>query len=404
MLKYLRGWIEAEITGAFPDQCLNRLAAKGVPFWHIRHIDEFSIRLRLYRSQWERAEREITKSLCVGKILRESGFSHSFYGLKKRPVLLIGMALSVTLACLSQNFVWFVRVEGNEKVPAAQILQIIGEEGVRFGAWGPDINSQSLKNRMLNRLPALRWLCVNRSGCIATVLLAERTETVPKEEESGVANVVAARDGVVTELRVLNGFAAVEPGDAVREGSLLVSGLADWTTHTQATRASAEVFADTLRTVRLKIPDKYGEKTYTGRVEVCRTLIFQRFRRKISGNSSIFGSSCDKIAETELLTLPGGFPLPIALETVTLREYTVTEKALTSEEAEEILRARAETRVRSELIAGLIRSTEITIRREAEAFQCRAEMSCNELISRTVPILLPGEEETNGENHQRGAD
>ena len=55
-----------------------------------------------------------------------------------------------------------------------------------------------------------------------------------------------------------------------------------------------------------------------------------------------------------------------------------------------------------ELIAGTIRSADYTIKQEHGISVCTAEMSCSELISRTVPILLLGEDEINGENHQRG--
>ena len=404
MLKYLRGWLEAEIRGASPERCLNSLTAGNIPFWKLERQDEFTLRLRLYRSDWERARTEITRSLCVGRILRGRGFYRTFRGLKKRPVLLFGLILVLILAYLAQNVVWFVCVEGNERIPTSRILQILEEEGVRFGAWGPDLDSQFLKDRMLNRIPELRWLAVNLQGCIARVPVSERGETEPIAQNEGVANVVAARDGVLTELRVLNGLAVKEAGDAVREGDLLVSGLIECPTHTQATRAAAEVFADTRRRVRLIIPDTYGEKTYTGREMVCKTIIFQSFRRKISGNSSIFGTSCDRITKTEPLTLPGGYSLPLALETVTLREYRLTPKALTPEEKEEILRSRAQTRVRRELIAGTIRSADYTIKQEHGICVCTAEMSCSELISRTVPILLLGEDETYGENHQRGTD
>ena len=215
MLKYLRGWLELEIRGASPELCLNRFAAGDIPFWRPERVDPFTLRLRIYEAHRQRAEREISRSLCVSTVVRRSGFRRSFRGLKKRPFLLAGLAISLALACLAQNLVWFVRVEGNVRIPTERILRALAEEGVRFGAWGPALDSAYLKDRMLNRIPELRWLAVNRQGCIALVPLSERPETEPRREESGVANVVAARDGVLTELRVFNGLAVKAPGDAV---------------------------------------------------------------------------------------------------------------------------------------------------------------------------------------------
>ena len=186
MLKYLRGWVELEIRGAAPELCLNRFAAGDIPFWRSDRIDPFTLRLRIYEAHRQRAEREISRSLCVSTVVRRSGFRRSFRGLRNRPFLLVSLAISLTLACLAQNMVWFVRVEGNVRIPTERILRALAEEGVRFGAWGPALDSAYLKDRMLNRIPELRWLAVNRQGCIALVPLSERPETEPRREESGI--------------------------------------------------------------------------------------------------------------------------------------------------------------------------------------------------------------------------
>ena len=115
--------------------------------------------------------------------------------------------------------------------------------------------------------------------------------------------------------------------------------------------------------------------------------------------------SCDKMIKTTPLTLPGGFVLPVSVETATLREYTLTQVPLSQSEAEALLDRRARLRIQGELTAGEIRSVTATITKERGSFLYRGELYCRELISRTEPVLLFGEDETtNGENHQRGAD
>lgn len=404
MLRTLRGFLEIEIAGAEPELALNRLTGKDIPFWSLRRTDAFHFECRIYQAHWEAAKREITACLCTVKVLRTFGLPHAVRGLRKRPLLIAGMILAFLLSYISQYWVWFVRVEGAEEIPRDQILRTISEEGVRFGVWGPALDTQYLKNRMLNRIPELRWLAVNREGGIAHVLVSERDPKLSGLDMDLVTNVIASTDGIITGISVLNGFPAVQIGDAVTKGQLLVSGTQEWTNRIQATRAIAEVEALTLHRIRLNMPSMALKKVYTGREAVCKTLIFKRFRIKISGNSSIFGIKCDKMIKTVPLTLPGGFELPISLEIVALREYSLVPMEIEADEAEAVLQTTAKASVQRDLIAGTVESEEIKTQRTEALYCCEASLNCRELISRTVAAPLFGEDVEYGQNHQRGAD
>lgn len=405
MLRTLRGFLEIEIEGAEPELCLNRLTRKDIPFWKLRRTDAFRFECRIYQKHWLAAKKEITSALCTVQVLRTLGLPHALRGLRKRPILIAGMLLAFLLSYLAQYRVWFVSVEGAKDIPPDLIRRTIAEEGVRFGAWGPELDTQYLKNRMLNRIPELRWLAVNREGGIAHVLVSERDPKLPRMDMNLVTDVIASTDGIITGMSVLNGFPAVKVGDAVTAGELLVSGTQEWTTHIQATRAIAEVEAMTLHKIRLNMPSVSFQRVYTGREAVCRTLIFKRFRIKISGNSSIFGTMCDKMIETIPLRLPGGFELPISLETAILREYSLVPMEIGACEAEAELRSAARESVQRNLIAGTVETEEIQIQRTEALFCCEATLNCRELISRTVAAdPLFGEDVEYGQNHQRGTD
>ena len=403
MLKFLRGTVEIEVTGASAALCLNRWTAADLPFWALRTDSELVFRCRAYESDLERIRREAAHAWCEIRVLRRFGLPGVLRQLRRRPILAVGLPLAVALAFFLQSFVWFLRVEGNERVTEQEILQNLWEEGVRFGAWGPALNSEKLKNRMLNRIPELCWLAVTREGGVVTVSVAEREPVEPRTETEGVAHIVAARAGILREISVINGFTDRKPGDAVMEGDILISGLAQWTTHLQATRAMGEVYADTLRVSELLCPAAALKKTYTGRSETCTTIIFQRKRRKISGNSSIFGSSCDKMIDTSMWILPGDYVLPVTVETVTLLEYTLEPVQLSREDAEALLAPESLRLTRAQMVAGRVESGSTAINMTQDSYRCRGVWNCVELISKTLPVELFGEDEANGETDQRGA-
>lgn len=404
MLKWLHETLLLRMTGAAPTRCLNRWTDKDLAFWNLKQETELDYLCKIYASDLLAIQREAVRAQCEVRVLDRHGLPVLLRRLWKRPVLVIGTVLTLMLTLSAQSFVLFLQVEGNDRVPVETILRAMEEDGLRFGTWGPSIDSEDLKNRVLNRVPELSWLAVNRSGCLVTVLCAEREPETKPEETEGVMDIVAARPGIIREISVLDGFAVREPGDAVLEGDLLISGVMEWTVRVQAGRARGEVYADTLRTAELISPAEGVKKVYTGRTEVCRTIIFHRKRRNLSGNSSIFGMMCDRITEINEWSLPGGLMLPVQIETMTLLEYRLEPSVLAMDEAEHLLNSEALRLTEAQMIAGRVEQGSSVIQKKENGYICRAVLNCLELISSTVPAKPFGEEELHGETDQRGTD
>ena len=397
MIRQLRGVASLELTGAAPEACLSRWVSKDLAFWRLRRCSEFVYTCRVWAARLPELEKEASRAQCNLRLLGETGFPVLLRRLRRRPVLLYGLPFVLLLALFLQNFVWFVQVEGNRETSAERVLCALWEEGLRFGAWGPGLDPVMINSRILNRVPELKWITVNRSGGLVTVSCSEREKTEKSLDKWGVADLAAVRDGLVRELHVINGFPRVEEGDLVKAGDILISGTMEWTTHIQATHAMGEVYASTLRTAVLVCPDESLEKCYTGRKEICRTLIFQRKRRKISGNSSIFGTMCDRITEINEWSLPGGYTLPVRVETVTLYEYRLEPAVISLTEAESLLNAEALRQTEAQMIAGRVEQGSAVTQKKENGYICRAALNCLELISRTVPAEPYREEELNGE-------
>lgn len=402
MIRFFRGTVELKLTGVSLEACLNRWTKAEISFWDLRRDGDFTARCCICERETEQAEAEANRAQMELQVLAYHGLPNLMRKFALRRVLLFGTLIAVGLAMFAQNFVWFLSVSGTESVPDSVILQALAEEGVKFGAWGPDLNSEDLKNRVLNRIPALRWLAVNREGGVVTVLAAERNPEEPVEEHSGVTNVVAVRSGFIREMSVTEGIPAVAPGDSVEAGDLLISGIAEWTTHTQLLHASGVVYADTLRQYDIVSPVSVLQKVYTGKQERSISIIFQRNRRKISGNSSNLGAMCDRIIESSELTLPGGYQLPVIVETQTLLQYELIPVALSRDAAMEQLQAEADRMLEHEMVAGQCVCARTQLATEQDRYVYRGSFNCREVISKTVPAELYREDAENGEIDQRG--
>lgn len=400
MIRFLKGYCRIRIMGADPIRAINRMNARKLSFWDIERTDELTVCCCMAKKDCAEAKKAVLSAMCTLTVLQEHSISRCLGGLRRRKVLLCGVAVACLLALFSQNFVWTVQIEGNETIPTEQIRQQLEEVGVCFGAWAPSINSESVQIRMLNRIGKLAWLAVNRCGGVLTVSVSEREDEATDLDRRVFANLVADRSGVLTKVDVYNGFAEVEPGDAVVTGQILVSGMADWETHTQITRAMGEVFAQTLRQQTFCLPKEATVKRYTGKTYRQVSLVFGRKRIKLSGNSGISYPSCDKMTYRSVCALPGGYRFPLTVETVVFREYTLETVPLPENAARQQLTEYSDRYVRGQMIAGTVLGRDDTLTEEDGAYRLVTAFSCEEMIAR----VRYNEEVLHGTNDQCGAD
>ena len=284
-----------------------------------------------------------------------------------------------------QEFVWTIEVEGNDRLPAGQIVQALEELGIAPGTWGPSIDSPETRNRMLLRMPELAWLAVNRSGGRVQVLVTERQQPPDTRAPYAVANVVAARDGVLTEVSVTEGMRLCAVGDTVRQGQLLDSGYEDYGLFIRPVCASAEIYARTWHTGTVVTPAERLEKRYTGREWKQVTLIVGKKRIKLWGNSSISQQDCDKMI-VEKAVRTSGYAYPLRLETAILREYVLEPAPAPQVQTEKLLQEAWRRAVQAQMLAGRIDATQESLLMQGGLCILQAQSDCTELISRTLPL------------------
>ena len=380
----LEGRCRLRITGAAPEDCLNALARKGVPVWEVQREDELHYSLTVSARQVRQAVALAKQSYCEAEMLRQRGIKSLLKQAIKRPVLLFGIVGVLILCFYLQSFVWVIEIDGCETVEDMEILQALQTMGVEIGSRSDQVDSVELRHRLLQVLPRLSWVAVNRTGCRLRVLTCGREERAQTQGNSA-AHLVAVRDGVVTELNVSEGVELCKVGDTVKAGQILTSGFEDYGLCLKAVRAEGEIFGRTWYTGTVLRPAVEWEKVYTGQVFVQRSLIVGRKRINLSENSSFLQALCDKIVDTKQFALPG-YTFPLILETATYREYRMEPVECWPVEAEESLLSAWHRGLQFGMIGGTIEETKHRCGTFGEWYVLRAESTCRELLSRTQPI------------------
>ena len=387
LIWFLQGYVIAEIRGASPEWSLEKLSGARVAFLKPQRTDDFTIRLVLLQRDLPKARTAAQRAMCELCVLQEHGFRQVFGGLWKRRGFALLLLLAMAGAFVIPKFVFFYEVVGNETVPEAQILRELQNLGVGFGTYGPSIRPQELKNRMLLQIPKLQWLTVQQSGMYARVVVRERPDKAPVLDRKVPTDVIASRAGVLTRVEAVAGNCLCAPGQAVAGGELLVSAYTDFGFKTQVTAARAEIYAETVRQAVCVLPEAEQIKTNRTAPRYAVSLLVGRRRISLFGADEPDGFY-EKETKTRVLTLPGGFSLPLGIAITRICEYDTREETLRAQDAEGRLLELVQADAMRDMIAGSIRSSSVRTEQSGGCIRLYASLRCEEMIARMRPASL----------------
>ncbi len=391
----LEGTLRLELVSAVPAEMLTAVNEQGVMLRNVTYVSELTVICTIQRSDYPALQRILQQRGENIKVLRRSGIFWGIQGLKRRPVLVLGLLLLLAVALYLPTRVLFIEVTGNHNVPETLILEKAQICGVKFLASRREVRSEVMKNALLGAIPELQWAGINTYGCTAVISVKERTAATKSEVSTGVSSIVAVKDGVIQEMTVLQGNPLCKVGDAVKKGQVIVSGYTDCGISIQATCAKGEVFALTehcLTAIHPKATEIRGEIKES---HVNYSLIIGKKLINLSKDSGISHSSCVKMYSRYCITLPGGFQLPLGL----LRQQRICYDSVEATEVadnEQWVRHYTEKYLRQNMIAGKILAADYTEENTGDRYILAGEFSCLEMIGR-----LRSEEilKHNGENH-----
>lgn len=157
------------------------------------------------------------------RIVAKQGGGFFISRLRRRSAFLFGSLAALVIWYVLSVHVWFVHVEGNEVVTAAEVLAVARQAGLGVGVHKDAVEVEHVQRQLLLHVDQLVWAGIEVRGTRALIRVAERRQA--DEFVQGPGNIVAARDGVVDRITVFEGVPVVEPGDTVRAGQVLISGL-----------------------------------------------------------------------------------------------------------------------------------------------------------------------------------
>ena len=341
--------VRIEAEGLFLERFVEKALEAGVRFSLIRRLDERHMLLETDSPGAREALALLERYRLRGRVAGMAGWPVLKGRLKARWTLLCGVLICAGLLAAFSGFVWRLEVADRSGAPVnAEVLDALSDWGARLPMRRRDVDTQLIRLRLLSRFPEYSYAGVRVSGATLRVELVRADDAPEVYDLAASRDLVALEGGVVLSVTVLDGVAAVQPGETVKKGQLLIRGEERISKEeTRGVRARGEVMALVWYESECALPLWREETAFTGRVSRGSALALGGRQWTLTEAES-FEHCEEAVRELPL----GGLFAPLRLIERTRRETILRRAACDPAQVEAQARELALQSARAQLLPG----------------------------------------------------
>lgn len=262
---YLIGYVVIRVEGLSLEKFINLTVSKGIHLWGIRRQNYTTLTARISIQGFRQLHGISHKIRCRIRIVDKRGLPFILFRYRHRKMLAAGMIVCLCIIYGLSSFVWTVDVEGTEEIDPQRVLSELETLGIQPGVFKPHIDDMLIENQLIVRIPELSWASLEIRGSRAILRVKESVLPPDMVDKDTPCNIVAAKDGIIDKIIVLDGQEVAEPGQTVKKGQLLISGIIDHsdTIGVRYVHSMGQVIARTWyeEAVELSLKEPYRQKT-----------------------------------------------------------------------------------------------------------------------------------------------
>ncbi len=216
------GYLAIRFRGERVERFFNLCLQQDIPVWDI-YTTRGGIVVGKTSIEGFRRMRPVARlSGVTVRIIKRRGLPFLLQKLWQRSAFTCGALLFIFGLYFVGSIIWFVDVQGTDKLPPSRIVQAAAELGIRPGAFRGRLQSASLSRELAVLVPEISWAGVELKGSRATIRVVEKKIVVADPKPAG--DVVASKSGAIQKIVATAGQAGVKAGDTVKAGQVLISG------------------------------------------------------------------------------------------------------------------------------------------------------------------------------------
>ncbi len=332
---YIKGYVIIFVEGYFLEKFVNICTRRQIFLWDVKKRNNSAMSMKVSIKGFRMLRPIAKKTGCRVRIMWKSGFPFVLYRYKRRKTFIAGAILFVFLFYFMSSFVWSIEVDGNEKLATETIIDRVCELGVKPGVLKYRINPHDVASNLMLDINELSWVSVVIKGTKVKIEVSEGVEKPKLVKKDSPCDIVAARDGVVKSIFVKSGLEAVEVGETVKKGQVLILGtvpVKNEENNPRIMHAIGDVIARTWYDARVPVETKVIEKIRTGRKKDNMSLILFSKKIDLFHRISPFGEY-DQVNIEKSLSIGEDLILPFGIVIGRYYENNIIEKETTLDEA-----------------------------------------------------------------------
>ena len=218
ILCFFRGYLIIDIRGNALERLISQLIAAGINLWKIERIKKSYYRARIYAEDFKEIRPIVRKRLCNISISEKKGLPFLSNILKKKYFLFIGFVLFLLIFYLASSFMWFIEIDGLKEIPQKDVYRVLNGIGIKPGILKSRVDINAVEKILIKKIDKITWLDLEWQGTRLYIELVEKKIV----EDNKPVKIVAAKDGVITDIILLKGHAVVKKGDTFVAGQTLI--------------------------------------------------------------------------------------------------------------------------------------------------------------------------------------
>lgn len=220
---YLKGYAMISIIGDSTENFMNQCNNRGIPLWELQKTGRNELRLKVDYRHLDKLTELAAKCGLTLTPLYFTGPKAWISAGRKNKCFLIGMLFFFLVMTALADRIWIIEVEGVKPEEQNYVMELFQEYDLKPGVKIEEIPVQDLLNQIVIKSTRYIWAGIEVDGTKVHIKVAERIN--PPELDSTIpCDVVADKDGRIESIVVLQGEAAVKPGDMVKTGDILING------------------------------------------------------------------------------------------------------------------------------------------------------------------------------------
>lgn len=224
--KYIAGYLKIQITGYSPERFLNMCSHHKIDLWNLTSCG-YAYEMNISVYDFRRLKPILRKTKTKVKVKERCGFPFFLQKYRKRQLFAAGLVICTIFLFFMTTFIWNIQIEGNHKYSEEEIRKILKQQEVYVGQMKNHIHCDDISAYLRKNYTDIIWISASVEGISLKIQVKENTDRTFKRKSEVYevpSDIVADKDGIITDIITRQGIPLVHIGDIVQRGDSLVSG------------------------------------------------------------------------------------------------------------------------------------------------------------------------------------